>query len=285
MSTTVVEPKAVVETLPPPPFEGDDVKPPAKSAEKPKDKDDPGELRRRLEASEQRIRELSDSERYWAEQARGRGTVTEEPDEDEPAPVDEEPEETPDEFLDRLSKEGKGAIVKAVAKLGYLRKEDVAKVAAEVARGIVSNERGKLTADAKLVSQYPELRDEKSELFQTTAGIYRELIADNPELKTSPGTLFMAARAAKAELAAKPKPARGGNDDEPRDYREDREEDSRRRRIDAQQGDTGRGRSTPYEGDDDPIGPAQRDVLDLFAKAGVDEKSYRDQRSRDRRRR
>jgi hypothetical protein len=314
MSTSVVEPKPLTftdlpaagsgdagpaprgGTAPAPPFEGDDqvAKPVQKRPDKSKDKpDELGDLRKRLEASEQRIRELADSERYWAEQARGRGTADLEPDEEPPAPEPEEEDESADDFLDRLSKEGPRAVAKVAAKLaskeGFVRKEDVSKIVAPLIQEVVQRERGKLTADAKLVTQYPELRDEKSELFKATAVIYRELVAEDPDLKGSPQTLFMAARAARAELKAAAKTAANGDqqpDGESGDYREEREdrEEARQRRIRAQQGDTGRGRSTPYEGDDDPLGPAQRDVLDLFARVGLDEQSYRAERARMRRR-
>jgi len=282
MSTTVVDPKPVDTEVDLPPFDGDEraPEPPAKPV---KGKDDLAELRKQLKDQETRIGELSASERYWADQARGRVPAGDDPGEPAEDPDPEpEPDETPDEFLDRLSKEGAGAIAKVLDKKGYVRKQDVAKVAEQVARQIVEKERGKLGADAKLIGQFPELRDEKSELFQATATIYRELIADDPGLKSSPATLFMAARAAKAELATKAKAAHR-DDGEPGDYREDREE-TRRRRIEAQNGDTGRGRSTPYEGDHEDLGPAQREVIDLFSRFGVDERSYREQRAKDRRR-
>jgi hypothetical protein len=296
MSATVADPKPVETPGNPPPFEGDDAprQPASKPTDKAKDKpDDAGDLRKENQSLREQLREREDSEKYWAELARGRGAGA--PDsEDTPAdapPPDDEPEESADEFLDRLSKEGPRAVAKVAekiaAKAGYVRKADVEKIAAKIASEIVERKAGRMSADAKLVGQYPQLQDPKSELFQATATIYREMTDQDPELKKSPATLFAAARIAKAELKAAGNGARGRDvDDEPGDYREDREDrESRRRRIDAQQGDIGRGRSTPYEGDDDPMGPAQRDVLDLFARAGVDEKSYREERTKLRRRR
>jgi len=293
MSTTVADPKPVETPGNPPPFEGDDAprQPASKPADKAKDKpDDAGELRKQLQAQEQRIRELSDSERYWAEQARGRTPAADEP--DEPAAnlkPDPEEEESADEFLDRLSKEGPRAVAKVAekiaAKAGYVRKEDVEKIATKIASEIVERKAGRMSADARLIAEHPELKDEKSPVFIATAAVYREMIGRDPKLKDSPETLFLAARVAKAEFKAAAG-SRRDPDDEAGDYREDREDrEDRRRRIDAQQGPTGRGRSTPYEGDDDPIGPAQRDVLDLFARVGLEEKDYRDARAKLRRQR
>ncbi len=293
MSTTVVDPKPVETSGPPPPFEGDDApKPAAKPADKPKDKDSEADLRKEITNLRQQLRESGDSERYWAEQARGRGAAASDADDDtadDTAPLDE-PEETTDEFLDRLSKEGPRAVAKVAekigAKAGYVRKADVEKIAAKIAGEIVERKAGRMSADARLMGEHPELKDENSPVFKATAAIYREMVGRDPNLKDSPETLFLAARLAKAELKAAGNGTRGRDaDDEPGDYREDREdrEDSRRRRIESQQGDTSRGRSAPYEGDEDPLTPAQRDIVDMFAKVGVDEQAYRQERRRLRR--
>jgi hypothetical protein len=37
---------------------------------------------------------------------------------------------------------------------------------------------------------------------------------------------------------------------------------------------------TPFEGDEDDFGPEARQVVGLFEKAGVDEKSYRAQKAK-----
>jgi hypothetical protein len=277
-------PVAVAEApaVAPPPFEGDDAQPAApKTTDSGKSKDELTEARRRISELERNNQELSASERYWHGQVKG------EPAEDDdgeaagdPPPDPEGEAPTTEAFLDELNEKGPEAVAKELVRRGFVRKEDVAKVAEQVARQIVTAERGKQTIDAQIASEFPELKDDKSELFQETARIFRTNIALDPSLKKSPAALMMAARQARAEIKAKTPQRR-----EPDDYREREGADAQRRRIDAQRGDLGRGGGTPFEDDDDNLGPEHREVLEMFRKSGLTEKDYREQRAKNGRRR
>lgn len=264
------------------PFEGDAPGQPAAKPAKEPVKDELGEVRRELADLRKRNAELSDSEKYWADRARAGGGAPADPEPDDETEVEEQSEASqisPDDFLDLLTKDGPEAVAKELSKRGFVKKADVAKLAESIAQRVVDRERGKITSDAKLISDYPELRDEKSALFIETGKVYRELVATDPKLHKSPATLLLAAKYAKQELALRAGASRRpGQGEDPDDYRD--RDDERTRRARAQQGDTGRGRGGPAERDDEDLGDEARQVIAMFAKAGVDEKAYRDERTR-----
>jgi hypothetical protein len=253
------------------------------------DKGETAELRKQVADQKKRLDELAASERYWADKAKGgadAGGDPEDPgegaDDDDGGEAPETPI-SPDDFLDELSKTGPAAIEKALGKRGFVRKEDVVKLATEIANNVVARERGKITSDARLVSEYPELRDEKSELFIETGKVYRELVAADPKLHKSPATLLLAAKYAKQELKLRDmRPKARDADEQPPDYRET-EDDDRTNRLKGQMGTTGRGHGAPRE-DDDEIGPQARAVIEAMGRYGVDEKAFRAQRAKERRR-
>jgi hypothetical protein len=265
------------------PFEGDETPAQSATAAPPvKPKDETADLRKRLEGLEAQNKELIASERYWADKARADSAgAGEEGDEDEAPPAEPLTEEKPEEFIERLTTQGASAIEAELRKRGFIRKEDVEPLARKVAREIVNAERGKLTSDAKLVRDFPELQDQNSPLFQATAQIYHQAIQDDPNMMNSPTTLQMAARVAKAELAAKNKGGKPQGESEPSDYRDDRESE-RRRRVSAQQGERGVS-GTPFEDQEEPLGPEAQRIIRSFGRFGVTEENYRRRRARDRR--
>jgi hypothetical protein len=219
--------------------------------------------------------EARQSEKFWADRARGGKTPEPEVEEEEesietsdlvPArvsgksDVDEAIFSDPDKWLDAISK-GPKAIEALVKKQGFVSAEEAAVIAAKVARRTVDVERSKITTDNKLMSAYPELANSKSELFKATAQEYQELIEFDPSAKKSPATLFAAAKAAKAKLAAT-KPARGAEDDE---YGSgyDRAESDRRSRVAAQDGSRG-GRGSRGEEPDDTLGPQAKAIARMM---------------------
>jgi hypothetical protein len=215
--------------------------------------------------------EAKASEKYWADRARPAATVQPEEEEDPietsdlvpkvtgAAGVDESIFSDPDKWLQAISK-GPDAIKSLIKSQGYVNADQVAEIAAKVARRTVDVERGKIGTDNKLMSAFPELADNKSELFRATAEEYNELIAFDPAAKKSPATLFAAARAAKAKLAARApqKPV-----DEEDEYGYDRVESDRRSRVAAQDGSRG-GRGSRVEEPEDGLGPQAKSIARMM---------------------
>lgn len=230
------------------------VEKPAKAA-KPERDSEVDKLRKEFEALRKERDELAASERYWAEQARGKGKPADEP---EPEPEDEEdgPEDdTPDKQFEEFSAKGVEALVKRGLLTKKAAREIIRKEAEKIARSVVGETVTRLSKqqaeDGKLARDYPELSDEKSPLFARTRDIYREMVADDAGLKNSPAALRLAARTAKAEL--------------------DASERDRRGRI-ARQGEQGsRNGGGMDSGDDDTLSPRQREILKAFNRDGTSE--------------
>jgi hypothetical protein len=226
-----------------------------------------------------RLSEAENDARYWSQRARGETVTAREPEpesEDEPAAEDPAQDITPEQFLDVLSKEG----VKGLRRFGFLTQADVNQQLREVERSAdrkLAAAAQSVAVDQRLSREFPELLDDnqrvqrgekpQSELFGRTSRIFRELVADDPSLKASPGAMLMAARQAKRELEQEKK---SGGEDEGRPRGRQAE---RRDRIDSQRGE----RDRPNEIDDDtPRLPSQaRDVIAALAHHGVGEDDYR----------
>lgn len=222
-------------------------------------------------------KELMTTSDYWAEQARlGRRS----PESAEPIVENDDPDYDENEdsaaFVDDLSTKG----IKALEKRGVMTKkatkamiaEEATKIAREIARDAVGKARTSMTQDAELVSQFPELRDEKSELHVETKKIFATAVAKDPSLKNSPTALMMAAENARNRIAA-----RGGD----RATVGDDTEQARQRRIREQSGDGGRRRGEGFaEEDDDSIGPEARNMLSQMSRFGVSDKEYQSERKK-----
>lgn len=222
--------------------------------------------------------EARQSEKFWADRARGGKPEPEAEEEDETietsdlvpprvtgkSDIDEAIFSDPDKWLEAISK-GPKAIEALVKKQGFVSAEEAAAIAAKVARRTVDVERGKITTDNKIMSAYPELADPNSELFKATAVEYRELTEFDPAAKKSPATLYAAAKAAKARLAAEKRAkSTGGEEDE--EYGYDRVEPAervRRSRVAAQDGSRG-GRVARSEEPDDTLGPQAKQIARMM---------------------
>jgi hypothetical protein len=243
-------------------------------------------LRRELEAerkhTKELLRELSETQRYYERPApKAEEEPAVEDDQGEFADllateeVKDEPDLDPDKFIDELTSKGASALDKVLAKhgakSGYVRKEEVVQLAAEVAKRIVSTERGKITIDARLVSEAAELKefgdlnDERSPLFRETQKLYREAVALDPKQGKRPSAVLLALRAAGANLRVG---AKGRRREQPE------ADEERTQRIRSQQGETGRGRKVDPETDNE-MGPEAKRVVDLFGAFGVTGEKYR----------
>ena len=142
------------------------------------------------ERSQRERNEARESEKYWSERARGAGAG-----DGKPAPADKEdpgidvsdlvPKVTgdkdvdeaifsdPDRWLEAIAK-GPKAITALIKKEGFVNAAEVAEIARKVARRTVDVERTKITTDNRLMTKFPELADNTSELFKATAEEYRK---------------------------------------------------------------------------------------------------------------
>jgi hypothetical protein len=223
--------------------------------------------------------EARQSEKYWANIARSGGRQAEQPAEeanddlDASEFLDEEAGDTglegdtPEKLVDDLAARG----VSAIAKRGFITAKDAHKIAAEMAikisRKLIGRERQKITSDTQIMSEFPELKDQSSELFKETARIYQAAVAMDPNAKKTPAALFLAAKAAKASLKQAAAPRRGDDRD---DNDEERETD-RRRRADSQDSRPRGGRGAADE-PDDMLGDEARQIIKAM---GISEDEYK----------
>ncbi len=218
--------------------------------------------------------EARESEKFWATRARGGKEETLEP-EDEPIETDglvpevtgnEDVDEAifndPEKWTEAITK-GPQAIEKFVKKMGYVSAKEAAEIAVRAARQEVGRTVQNMQTDNQLVTDFPDMRDSKSDLFKAAAPIYQNLVKMNGG-KQSTALLHAAATAAKATISAKAPPARQRDDD---DYERYEAEDERRARADAQ--GASRGRRAPVQDDDEGgVGPAALDMIRQMNASG-----------------
>lgn len=179
--------------------------------------------------------------------------------EDDPESDDEPEADDPATLVDDLSKLGTAALAKrGFVKLADVRKlvrEESRKAAVTASRQVVGRARQQATTESTIMQEFPDLADPNSDLFKATIPHVNAAARFNPKAAKDPVTLYLAAKAAKAELAAKAgtrRPAANDDDEdddrEPvrrttRTTREDGDREERDIRIASQQGDRGRQRS------------------------------------------
>lgn len=225
----------------------------------------------RKETSElhKRIAELEASERYWADKAKGGAPApakADAPDELESLLAGGEIDgDTAASLLDEIGEKG----IAALSKRGLVTKDSLRKIvsvlekrmeakAEALADGKISGARNQMSAEAKLVKDFPELADESSPMAKTTAKEFAEMVADDPSLKNSYTALRTAAKFARATTG-------GGNLSE------------RMARIAAQSPARGSRSAGFSEFDDDgqvEITPEAQVFINAGAKYGLTRESY-----------
>lgn len=253
-------------------------------------------LERDLAAERKRTGELSASEQYWANKARvAAPDKPETKPETKPEPRRREPTEKPEKFLDDVSTEGLGALLKrgviTEERFEELLAERDAKLRAEL-RSEIAGATTDVAFQSSFQADFPEIvadnrkvdawqkaggnpadRPQVTELSARTAEIFREMIAEDPELGKSQATLTSAARMAKRLIAAE------GKGRETVNNRDDERQRSRRDRIDDQRGPRGAG-----GGDDEPttrLSGAARAIIGNLKEFGATEDGYTGQFSKD----
>lgn len=255
--------------------DADDEGPPPEAKVAKKSAKDERQEQKEVAGLQKRITELEASERYWAGQAAHRGekpadkSGQEDPDADASEFADLLGKETagddpdPDKFLDELTATGPKAIRDALKK-DLVKKSDVIALATEITKRLIAKERGKIAVDARLGSEFAELRNGNSPLFKEAQVVYQEIVELDPKLANSRGAMLLVAQLAKARLEAKTKT--NGNGNRRTEGDEDGRDSERARRIRAQQGETGRGgRADPDEGPEE-LGPEAAYLAKVWAK-------------------
>jgi|GEM_PF-5618232 len=203
--------------------------------------------------------EARESERYWSAHARGNGQQQQaaEPEAEdgsefyaEETPADDD--DTPEKLVDDFAATG----VKALQKRGFITAADAQRLAVDtavkVSREMINRERQKMGSDTKILADFPELKDEKSDLYKETAKHYQEAVAMDPSAVKSPAALYLAAKTARATLKAKAAPRRDDDDDRPEP------ESDRRARANSQDG---RAKHRAEVEDDDMLGSEARSIV------------------------
>lgn len=226
-----------------------------------------------LDGLRRELTERTESERYWAGLARSSGrapapTVEDDTpdgreflDEDEPNP------ELADDTAEKLVNDFASTGVAALSKRGFITKADAHKIAADVAvkvsRELISRERQKMSADEAIIKDFPELKDQDSDLFKETAKRYTKVLKMDPSAMKSPAAFYLAAESAKEFLRG-----RQPRQDEDRDRGGREREEDRRDRANAQDG-RARGRSQVV--DDDMLGEEAKSIIKAM---GISEKEF-----------
>jgi hypothetical protein len=182
---------------------------------------------------------------------------------DEPDGIDGD---TPEKLVDDFAAKG----VAALKSRGFITAKDAQKLAVEtalkVSREMIGRERTKITSDATLMNEFPELKDQASDLFKETAKRYQKAVAMDPGAKRTPAALYLAADAARESLKARAPVKRRNEDD---DYEPEHESD-RRRRADSQDSrPNGRGQAADR---DDMLGDEARQVIKAM---GISEAEFK----------
>ena len=233
---------------------------------KPKEKnpadDSLREMRRALKETREALKQTNDTARFWMEQARSTGKKAE--------PAEEAAPAVSVDLVEAITNGDTKAIAKAMRELGFVSAKEVQQA--------IGSTRRQMTDEQKLYEKFPDLEDDKSELFQRTAQIFNDLASD-PHMKNSPRLAEVAAKLAAKELddepAARRRPAREEADE---DFDED-EEEERVQRVARQSGS--RGRATARRGDErgasQELDSMQKSIVAKLKAAGADisEEGYR----------
>lgn len=227
-----------------------------------------------LQAAHARVKELEAENRFWAGKAKGSTEAPAKPAVAEPDDVDKFfadagiDEGTAAELLDEIGEKGvaalskRGLVTKSQLKglVAALESRFTAK-AASIADSRVSTAKGELTAEAKLMRDYPEFGDEKSEFYKTMAKEFSAMAAEDASLNSYAG-LRQACRMAKLQLG--PSVAAGGSGGL-----------DRVRQIAAQSPSRG-AKPTEFGEDDVEITAEARQLIAAAGRYGVTEKSYKE---------
>jgi hypothetical protein len=203
-------------------------------------------LTRERDDAAAKAKEHEDSARFWHSKARG---SAEAPEAKTAAKADEE------DNTDLLEVAAKGpkAMKEWLAKQGFVSKAEV--------DNLVTSKASQMTREARLVEQFPELKDQKSEFFKDTATEYGALKSQGV-----PEHIAMELAAERVSIR------RGGTDDGEGRTKKETDDADRKARVKAQAGEgTKRQMRTAEEGGDE-LDETQKMIADKF---GISHEAYK----------
>jgi hypothetical protein len=208
-------------------------------------------LRAELDGVKARLTDQERAAEFWYQKSLSGAAAPPEPKAAEP-----EPEEDVD-VLDVLTTKGAKGLDEILARRGYVRADEVdARVNSRAAQFATENE---------LLQSYPDLRDQKSEFFRSTAAHYGELKSQGV-----PEALAMRIAAERAELDG----IKTGKVKTPQQIQTDeraRKEANRIARINAQSGDRRPRAAEPEDEADDEMTDHEKRICDAM---GVSYEAY-----------
>jgi hypothetical protein len=242
----------------------------------PEGRDELKALKRELARMKDEVKALSESERYWAAQAKAKTDA-------KPAPAADDDDGGDDDLggddaIDLLSTKG----LSALRDKGFLTERGAKRLVKQVLETRLSAEQAKidalveerlqakiqsLTGTAQLVQEYPDLGVPESDLYVLTQEKLEQMVREEPALKGSKFALQAAAREAAQELGL---------------GRKQNEREARMRRIQGQLPERGAPRRGDDYDDGDLIEPDPA-IAKLLQEAGASVDDWRKERRLSRR--
>lgn len=230
------------------------------------------ETRRTIKEQRLALKESNEAARYWMEQARANNGAAA-----KPAEAETEPSTSVD-LVEAITNGDAKAITQAMRDLGFVRKGEVESV---VAAGTRSR-----STEEDLYKRFPDLKDEESDLFKTTAEVYNDLKRRDPSLAKSGLLAEIAAEIADKRLGNEPARGRraaardgaGARGEDEFDDEPDDEEEERVSRVRRQTGDRGSRSSRGQDrGGSDELDKTQKTIVARLKAIGADitEDGYR----------
>jgi hypothetical protein len=205
---------------------------------------------------DQRIAEAEATAKFWADRAKQRGSADHDKDDDAL------PEAGDVDIVEALANKDNAAVVRWMRSQGLVDRSELDRVKESLKgdmRDTVRSERQTITAETRLIGDFPDLADDSSELFGRSSEIYRSLQKDMGE---GPQAMRLAVLEAASELGI----ARAGG----KGAKESTED--RARRVAAQDGPRQSSQHRDTAGDSDEMTPGQKRIA---AAMGVSEQGYR----------
>lgn len=209
---------------------------------------DAAALQTQIDELREQVAEGQRTAQYWADKARTAA----------PAPAAAATDDEPD-VLEAITTGGAKGFDALAEKRGFIKRGEV--------EALINDRATTLTKEQQLISDYPDLKNKKSEFFLATAANYGRLVTDGMPQKLA---MEQAARATELEFI------RTGKIKLPSAVAEEtaaKKESDRLARIAAQSGTSGRRSAAPAEGEDDEeLTPEQKH---LCAAMGITEEAYK----------
>jgi hypothetical protein len=208
-------------------------------------------LQQQINDLKEQVAESQNTARFWAERAK------------QPAPMTvsatPEPEDDTD-VLEKITVDGVRGFDELAAKRGYMKRSDV--------ESMMDQKYTAVTKEAELTTEYPDLKNKKSEFFQVTAIHYGNLVRSGTP---QPMAMEMAARQTELQFLKEGKMKIPGERE-----KHEREQD-RLDRIRAQSGENGRRPAPGADENDTELTAEQKHICDsmgvsyeAFAKRAKD---------------